>query len=140
MSRPIFISLVRPVNGCGVMLHSQAGQVLTGEIESIRLPGATWQDYRAPVLVGEGLALAVWMIMPVFAISRGQWIETSAAINPPAFTIRFLIGWTALAAVFLVCLQLLNSEGSPIPRFYRLTMQELCYSYTLHYIPATPSI
>jgi hypothetical protein len=74
-------------------------------------PGANWDDYARPAIDLLTVLMLFWLLLPMFLLCRGLLTEKKSNPEGRPFSISFLFGWTAIAAVTLVWIRFLTWEG-----------------------------
>lgn len=103
-----------------------------------RWPGAAPQDYARPSLDLLTLLVLVWLLVPVFTITRGaladERLETKTG---GTFSIASIFGWTTAAAMILVWIRFLTWKGvSPRTAYSFLTPTQAITEYVVEYLPS----
>jgi hypothetical protein len=74
-------------------------------------PGANWDDYARPAIDLLTVLMLLWLLLPMFLVSRGCLSDGRSNLKKTPISIAFLFGWTTIAAVVLLWIRFLTWEG-----------------------------
>jgi hypothetical protein len=79
------------------------------------IPGTRVKHYAWPVLIAMQVLTLTWVFWPLLFLFRRQLADKPLApAEIPRPNVRFLLAWTAMAAVILVALRLIAQHGRPL--------------------------
>jgi len=112
-----------------------SGRVATN---AFRWPGTTLDDYARPALDLLTLLVLVWLLVPVFTITRGALADKKHDPNVSGtFSIASILGWTTTAAAILVWIRFLTWKGvSPETAYSFMTPTQALTEYVVEYLPS----
>lgn len=107
-------------------------------VAAFRWPGADLQDYARPAIDLLTLLMLVWILLPVFTITRSALAEEKL---PPqtrgTFSIASILGWTTAAALILVWIRFLTWKGvAPETAFSFQTPTEALQEFLVEFGPS----
>jgi hypothetical protein len=86
-----------------------------GMNEPATIPGAHIKHYGLASLLSVDVAIYAWLFSPMLFAIRRRLTERELSAGPaPRMTIRYLLGWTAVAAAILTTVRLLALYGQPL--------------------------
>jgi hypothetical protein len=74
-------------------------------------PGLDWDDYARPAIDLLTVLMLLWLLLPMFLLSRGFLADRRSNLTRKPISIAFLLGWTTIAAVILLWIRFLTWEG-----------------------------
>jgi hypothetical protein len=101
-------------------------------------PGGAVQDYARPALDLLTLLMLVWLLAPVFTLTRGALTdERDDPQGRGAFSIASIFGWTTAAAMILVWIRFLTWNGvAPETAYSGTTPAQALKDYIVEYLPS----
>ena len=122
----------------GAMQDWLGGQRSEGLPSGFRWPGAQLQDYARPSLDLLTLLMLVWLLVPIFTLSRSRLTDRQHQVElRSTFSIASILGWTTVAALILMWIRFLTWKGvAPQTAFSFMTPTQ---ALTEHFCEYTPS-
>jgi hypothetical protein len=126
----------------GRMLFSATQDWLTGPHDpdgpvAFRWPGAQLEDFARPSLDLLTLLMLVWLLVPVFTLTRSRLTDEGHSPNVRGtFSIASILGWTTVAALILLWIRFLTWKGiAPQTAYSFLTPTQALTEYAVEYLP-----
>jgi hypothetical protein len=99
----------------GWVIFSAVQDAGLGPDSVFHFPGTRLDDFGVAALLLVEVALSAWLFWPIaLGLKRTLRDVDAPKHDPPRITIRFLLGWTAAAAVTLTFIRILAQFGKPM--------------------------
>lgn len=127
----------------GRMLFSATQNWLSGprnpdSPHSFHWPGAQLQDYARPSLDLLTLLMLVWLLVPVFTLTRSRLTDRDRQFQVRGtFSIASILGWTTVAALIITWIKFLTWKGiAPQTAYSYMTSTQALLEYFREYVPS----
>ena len=112
------------------------GNAASGPI-AFRWPGGELQDFARPALDLLTLLMLVWLLVPLFTLTRSALAEDKNQLNARStFSLASILGWTTVAAFILLWIRFLTWKGvSPQTAYSFMTPTQALTEYAVENLP-----
>ena len=103
-----------------------------------RWPGAQLQDYARPSLDLLTLLMLVWLLVPIFTLTRSRIADKESRLDVRStFSIASILGWTTVAALILMWIKFLTwKDVAPRTAYSYMTSTQALIEYFREYVPS----
>lgn len=107
-------------------------------VHSFCWPGTQLQDYGRPSLDLLTLLMLVWLLVPVFTLTRSRIADNASQVEVRStFSIASILGWTTVAALILMWIKFLTwKEIAPRTAYSYMTSTQALIEYFREYVPS----